>query len=165
MPKGLAIPLLAIVVGVCMIVTAVGIVRVSNVVERSNQVADVTSLVHLEIKSSTLGPNWVNGSASIGTTYYCKAYWSSTAAINQASVVISFHKETVINTTDVSVSWSMGAWTPITFQSVAPDTIRGIIGLSSFALGSGETATYELQLMYNVPGGYDAQLYVEGIPG
>ena len=162
--NGLIIPLLAILVGTCMIVTAIGTVRVSNVAERNNQVSDVSSLVHIEIQPPTSGTSWVNGSTLVGTTLSCKVYWSATAPINQASVVIFFHKDTVINTTDVSLSWSMGAFTPTVFENTAPDTIRGVIGLSSFAIVAGDHPTYDVQLSYNVPGNYDVQLYVEGIP-
>jgi len=162
--NGLIIPLLAILVGTCMIVTAIGIVRVSNVAERNNQVSDVSSLVHIEIQPPTSGTSWVNGSSLMGVTLSCKVFWSASATINSASVVVSFHKDMIINTTDVSLSWSMGAFTPVVFQNVSPDTVRGVIGLSSFIIISGETATYEVQLTYNVPGNFNAQLYVEGIP-
>jgi len=160
----LIIPLLAIVVGVGMIVTAVGIVRVSNIVERNNQVSDVSSLVHIEIQPPTSGLDWVNGSALVGTTYNCKVYWSATAAISSANVVVTFQKSLVINTTDINMSWSMGATTPIVFQSTAGDTIHGIIGLPSYNMAAGESATYDIQLTYNVPGDYNFQLYVEGAP-
>ena len=164
--NGLIIPLLAILVGVGMIVTAAGVVTVSNIVPRHNEVTDVTSLMHIDIQASSTLPNWANGSASIGTVYNCNIFWSSTAAIHSVSVVVLFQKPSIA-TTDVSMTFMQlpgSVWTPVTFEpGTASDTIRGTLG-SPFAVGAGESATYAIQLAYNVPGNYAAQLYVEGIP-
>jgi len=164
-------PILAILVGVAMVVSAIGIV--SNTVEKENNV--VPRPISGEAVNITLLPAddlsaVLRGTAldyAAGDVYACQAYvmkLSYAVNISVTNMVLMFQfSKSVINTTDVFLNWTDGdhAWTSLSF------TVNGDTILASFVPGTenyakGDTARYYLSLTYAVLGAFDFKVWAEG---
>jgi len=163
--NSIVMPLLAIIVGLSMVVSA-GLI-VSNVVERHNHVLP-TEVVWLEMRDTVLpeaiGPDLTNYSEEdgyMGTPMDFNLYVKANASVSAVSIIVQFEKST-LNASDVSMSWSDsdGPWNVITWVVVS-GVMTGHIGPTS-GYGADNDANYYLTLSFNVPGDYTMMIWAEG---
>jgi hypothetical protein len=166
--RQLVVPLLCMIVGIAMIVTAAGIV--SNVAERTNHVTPKPIPLAISILDTTeipvaLGgdrPDWANGTMYLSDTVDAKVYLYASGPATAVSIVFQVGKAGV-NATDVTIQWSDGvsAWTSVTWAD-AGDILTGTIGATGVGYNTGDDARYFVLVSFHVAGDYANQVWAEG---
>ena len=145
--NGLVIPLLAIVVGLGMIVSA-GVI-VSNVLQYQNGVSGVS-----------LASTWADGSKVIGTQYSFSVSYVSPAGTPNAVIVFEFNA-TGILPADVTLEHNtgVGGYVLVTFVQTSSNTIRG----TSLTIAGGTGGGYDYHLTYNDFGTFSMKVWAEAV--
>ena len=162
-------PILAMLVGVSMIVTAAGIV--SNVAERTNHVEPKPIPLTISILGTTeipvpLGgdrPDWTNDTMYLDDTVDAKVYLYANGPAASVNIVFGVSKAG-INATDVTVQWSDGvaSWTTIVWID-AGDNLTGTIGALHVDYSAGQDARYYVLVSFHVAGDYVSQVWAESV--
>ena len=158
----MGLPILAMVVGLSMIVGAVGLVRLSNIVSNDNQIG-LPVAIEIQATNGTPGgnlPDYASGFLTQGQTYDMLVTYTTTKALTSAAVIVEFTK-TGINTTDVLMSWTVSGptWTGIEWTDNG-DVLRGTLGaVGSQGIG---TVNHYASLAYVVGGDFNFKMWVEG---
>ena len=165
----LSAPLLAIIVGIAMIVSA-GLI-VSNVAERSNHVIPKPIPVTVTLQDTDEIPlalggdhvNWTAGDAYLFEVYDGKVYLYANASATDVSIVVEFSK-LGINATDVVLQWTDGvnAWTTVAWEDRG-NSLAGTIGAIGVDYPVGDSARYYFVLTYMIPGDYTGRFWAEAV--
>jgi hypothetical protein len=144
--NGLVIPLLAIVVGVGMIVSA-GVI-VSNVLQYQNQVSGVS-----------LSSTWADGSKTIGAQNSFTVSYTSPQGTPNAIIMFEFSATGIIPA-DIALEYYTGSqWVSTTFVQVNATTIRG----ATLTIVGGAGGGYDYHLTYNDFGAFTMKVWAETI--
>ncbi len=161
--RGVVLPILAVLIGCGMIVGAVSVIRLSNVVENTNDIAELPIVIGISATTTTPGgdlPNYQSGSLMPTTSYDMKITYSTTVALGSATIVAQFVK-VGISASDVTVAWTDATvWSTISW-TLSGDSLTGSLGYTG-TQSVGATASYWAKLTYNAPGTYDFSVWVEG---
>ncbi len=169
--KQVVVPLLCMVVGLAMIVTAAGIV--SNTIENPNNVVSGTTAITLSLQLATdlsttyrgSASDWVAGNVYQNQPYVMKLAYTVNAHVIGLLICFEFDKSPV-NASDVQLSWTDGAtvaWTAVTF-SASGGTATGSFAPIQPNPAKGESANYYLSLTYTVTGAFDFKIWATGTP-
>jgi len=136
-------PIVAILVGLAMIVSAIVL---SNVLTYTN-----------EAKGITLDSTWKNGPVAIGANNSFDVSYTSPAGMS--NTVLKFGFDGVNATASNVTLWCHNdtAWINATFSG----GFGSIVGASVSILG-GTTGTVHCYLTYNAPGNYTMKIWAEG---
>ena len=153
-------PMLAIVVGLAMIVGAIGIV--SNKLTLPNTVtAQPITLTQESI--NTVGmpasglehPNWASGIVVVGITYDMGIRLASTASLPAVIVSFEIHKTVSLDGTDVSVKYYDGVVWQVLSMTKTDDHLAGTYGpAGGFPVVAGYNVLTPLLVTYNVAGAF-----------
>lgn len=163
MGKALAMPLMAIILGVSMMVGAVSVMRLSNIVETENT---VELPITVSVSPTTLTPDgdlpdYQAGTLLPGVTYDMRIAYLTLTALGSSAIIVEFEK-VGISPTDVTMLWKDGnpTWTAMVWEDNG-DTMKGTLGFVG-TQPANEVVGYYAQLTYNTPGDYTFRVWVEG---
>jgi len=163
--SGIVMPILAILVGLGMLVGAVSVMRLSNLVENTNDIAELPIVVSIQATTTTPDgdlPDYQSGALTIGVAYDMRIVYDTSVALDSAAIVVEFSK-VGITPTDLTMDWQDGnhVWEGMTWTD-SGDVLTGTLGfVGTQPIDS--IVGYYAKLTYNVPGDYGFKVWVEGI--
>jgi hypothetical protein len=143
--NGIVMPLLAMVIGVGMIVSA-GVI-VSNRLHYENQVSGVS-----------LSSTWANGTKTIGVQYGFTVSYTSPSGSPNAVIMFELNATGIVPA-DVSLEYNTGGggWVAATFSQVDANTIRA----STLTIVGGSGGGYDYHLTYNDMATFALEIWAE----
>lgn len=143
--KQMGLPILAMVFGLAMIVSAIAIV--SNQLSYRNVVGG----------KLVISSDWDNSSKDAGVTYSLNISYTSPVGIPGGTLMFEF-KCPGIDASSVSLQYLVGTtWTNATFVT----GVSGDVTYSAGAIPGGATGTLAMRLTYNQVGTFDMTIWVQ----
>lgn len=155
--------IVTVLVGCSLTVGALGIMRLSNIIENDNTVG---LPITLQLLSTTITPggdlpDYTPGEVLQGLKYDMRLTYTTTDAIDQGTIIVRFDK-VGISPSDVVMAWTDAiVWSGMVWTD-GGDYLTGILGYVG-SQPANEVVSYYATLEYTTPGSYTFQVWVDGI--